>query len=363
MKILIDIGHPAHVHLYRNFISDMEKRGHQFWVTVKNVSSSKKLLELYGIPFMEIGDKKDSLFGKAVSQLKYNWKLQGLVHKNKIDVGMGTSITVAHVSKLTKMKSVVFDDDDDDVQPLFVYFGHAFSDYLLSPDAIRGKRRKKSTIFYSGYHELAYLHPKRFSPDPAVLTKLGLNVGDPYFIMRFNAFKAHHDIGAQGLSLENKRRLVNLLEKKGRVFISTEKEIDAEFQRYQLSIAPDKVHSLLFYATLLVGDSQTMTSEAAVLGTAALKCNTFAGRLAVPNELEEKYRLCFSRQPSEFEFLLEKMAELLNLPNLKEIWQERRANMLQEKIDVTAFMVWFVENLPESARVMKKNPEYQLRFK
>jgi len=363
MKVLIDIGHPAHVHLYRNFIREMEKRGHQFRVTVKNVAASQKLLELYGIPFIQIGDKKDSLFGKAASQLKYNWKLVRLVHNENIDIGMGTSITIAHVSKFTKMKSVVFDDDDDDVQPLFVYFGHPFSDYLLSPDAIRGKRRKKSTIFYSGCHELAYLHPNRFSPDPAVLMELGLRVGDPYFVLRFNAFKAHHDVGAQGLSLESKRRLVCLLEKKGRVFITTEKEIDAEFRNYQLRIAPDKVHSLLFYASLLVGDSQTMTSEAAVLGTPALKCNTFAGRLAVPNELEEKYQLCFSWQPSAFESLLVKLDDLLKQPNLKEIWQERRGNMLRDKIDVTSFMVWFVENLPESAKAMKNNPEYQLRFK
>jgi predicted glycosyltransferase len=114
---------------------------------------------------------------------------------------------------------------------------------------------------------------------------------------------------------------------------------------------------------LLVGDSQTMTSEAAVLGTPALKCNTFAGRLAVPNELQEKYQLCYSWQPSEFESLLEKIAELTALPNLKDLWQERKAIMLKNKIDVTAFMVWFVENLPESAGIMKNNPEYQLRFK
>ena len=363
MKILIDIGHPAHVHLYRNFIQEMEKRGHQFWVTVKNVASSKKLLELYSIPFILIGDKKDSLFGKAVSQLKYNWKLQGLVHENNIDIGMGTSITIAHVSKLTKMKSVIFDDDDDDVQPLFVWFGHAFSDYLLSPDAIRGKRKKKGTIFYSGYHELAYLHPKRFAPDPAVLAGLGLNAGDPYFILRFNAFKAHHDIGAQGLSFDNKRRLIDLLRPHGKVFITTEKDIEPEFKNYQLLVSPEKVHSLLYYATMFIGDSQTMTSEAAVLGTPALKCNSFAGRLSVPNELEEKYKLCFSWQPSEFESLLEKLSELLKQPDLKKIWRERRANMLRDKIDVTGFMIWFIENLPESARIVKQNPGYLQGFK
>ena len=38
-------------------------------------------------------------------------------------------------------------------------------------------------------------------------------------------------------------------------------------------------------------------------------------------------------------------------------------NMLKDKIDVTAFMVWFIENFPESHKIMKKNPNYDERFK
>jgi hypothetical protein len=37
--------------------------------------------------------------------------------------------------------------------------------------------------------------------------------------------------------------------------------------------------------------------------------------------------------------------------------------MLTDKIDVTAFMVWFIENYPESARIVERNPAYQFRFK
>lgn len=51
------------------------------------------------------------------------------------------------------------------------------------------------------------------------------------------------------------------------------------------------------------------------------------------------------------------------MPNLKEEWQRRRQKMLSEKIDVTAFMVWFIENYPDSVKVMKENPDYQYNFK
>lgn len=37
--------------------------------------------------------------------------------------------------------------------------------------------------------------------------------------------------------------------------------------------------------------------------------------------------------------------------------------MLSDKIDVTAFMVWFIENYPKSAKIMKENPsETEKRF-
>jgi predicted glycosyltransferase len=114
---------------------------------------------------------------------------------------------------------------------------------------------------------------------------------------------------------------------------------------------------------MFLGDSQTMTSEAAILGTPALKCNTFAGKLSVPNELEEKYGLCYSYQPNAFDQFMNKAKELSETPNLKEAWAEKRQKFLNDKIDVTAFMVWFIENYPKSAKIMKENPDYQYRFK
>jgi uncharacterized protein len=363
MNLLIDIGHPGHVHLYKNLYFELKSKGHELWVTVKDIPAAVQLLDLYEIPYIKFGKKGNGILAKALKQLLFNIEIFKLVKQKRIDIGLGTSISIAHVSRFSRMSSVVFDDDDDQVQPLFVYFGHPFCNFVVSPDALQGKRCKKSTIFYPGYHELAYLHPKRFIPDEKVLSEVGIKKGEKYFIMRFNAFKAHHDIGAHGLSLDNKRRLIDLLSPHGRVVITTEKDIEPEFKNYQLTVSPEKVHSLLYYATMFIGDSQTMTSEAAVLGTPALKCNSFAGRLAVPNELEQKYGLCYSFLPKDFNSLLGKMAELLKLPNLNEIWRQRQKRMLGDKIDVTGFMVWLIESYPQSFEIMKENPEYQKRFK
>ena len=361
MNILFDINHPAHVHLLRNAYFLLTEKGHQVMVVVKEIPSAMRLLDLYGIPYTNIGKKDDALMKKGLDQLAYDRRLLRLVRTHGIELGVGSSINIAHVSKLCKMKSIILDDDDDEVEPLFVKFGHPFADTILSPADT--PRRSKKTVYVNAYHELAYLHPNRFTPDPSVLGDAGVTEGEPYFVMRFNAFKAHHDVGVVGLTIENKRRLVEYLSSKGKVFITTERDIDDEFKPYQLKVSPEKAHSLMYYATMLVGDSQTMTSEAAVLGTPAIRCNTFVGRIHYLEEEEHEYGLTYGYRPEQSEEMFAKIEELLSMPNLKEEWQIRRQKMLSEKIDYAQFLAWFIENYPESQKTIKDNPEYQFRFK
>jgi predicted glycosyltransferase len=347
MNILIDIGHPAHVHLFRNFYREMKAKGHSLYVTVKSLSSATELLDLYGIPYIQLGVKGRSLSGKAFRQVLFSLKLLRIVRRLNIDIGLGSSISLAHASRFCRMKSVIFDDDDDEVQPLMTKFGHPFADLIVSPSSLEFARASRKALFYPGYHELAYLHPNRFIPDPGVLNDAGIKAGDRFFILRFNAFMAHHDQGVRGLTPAQKLSLVRQLEVHGRVFITTEAKIEPELTGYQLRVSPDKAHSLLYYSTLFIGDSQTMTSEAAVLGVPALRCNTLADSISYLREEEETYRLTYAYKPEEFDRLRERIQSLLNNPDLQSEWQRRRSKMLKDKIDVTAFMVWLVENYPQ----------------
>ena len=361
MNVLMDIAHPAHVHLLRNTYFELVEKGHKVFVTVKDIPAAIILLDKYQIPYIYLGGKRDSLVGKAIFQLKYNLRIWKLVVTEKIDIGFCSSMTIAHISRISRMKSVLLDDDDDEVEPLYVKYAHPYANTILSPDCL--KRKSSKTIYYSGYHELAYLHPRRFSPDSDVLSDIGLKESDIYYLLRFNAFKAHHDSGVKGLSPDDKRKLIHTLEKTGKVFITTESEIDEEFRKYQLKVSPEKVHSLIYYASMLIGDSQTMTSEAAVLGTPAIRCNTFVGRISYLEEEEHKYGLTYGFRPENSNAMFAKIEELIAIPDLKNEWQRRRQKMLADKIDVTAFQTWFIENYPESARIMKENPDIQYRFK
>ena len=360
MNILIDIAHPAHVHLLRNFYKEMTDKGHRVIVTVKDIPAAMQLLDLYDIPYIFLGKKSDNLIMKGLEQMVYNLKLWRIAVRNSVQIGIGSSITLAHVSKMCRMKSIILDDDDDAVEPLFAKYAHPFADVILSPKGT--PRKSKKTVYYPAYHELAYLYPTRFTPDVSVLDDAGIpyekqadgqvHVLQPYFVLRFNAFKAHHDVGVVGLTIENKRRLVELLSRYGKVFITTERNIDEEFKPYQLRVSPDKAHSLMYFATMLVGDSQTMTSESAVLGRPAIRCNTFVGRIHYLEEEEHTYQLTYGFRPEQSEQMFQKIEELLSMgaDNLKQEWAMRRRRLLQDKIDYTAYQVWFIENYPQSIR-------------
>ncbi|MEN8225559.1 MAG: DUF354 domain-containing protein [Bacteroidota bacterium] len=361
MNLLIDIGHPAHVHLFKDFAERLRDKGHVVYFSAKQVESIVKLLDVYGYSYTSLGRKHNGSLLKYLSSSVHLVKLWSLVVSKKIDIGIGVSGLLPFVSGFSKLKSICLDDDDSVITPLFAR-SIRNADAILTPSALKDDSRGKNHITYNGYHELAYLHPDQFKPDPDVLKVLGLKEGEKFFLLRFNAFKAHHDVGEYGLSMEQKKQLIKLLEPHGRVFVSSEME-NMDFADYKINLPPEKIHSLLYYATMFIGDSQTMTSEAAVLGIPALKCNTFAGRLSIPDELEHKYGLCYSFKPDNFDQLLIKAAELLNQETLHEEFHSRRQKMLSEKINVTAFLEWFIENFQEGKQIMKENPDYQYQFK
>ena len=136
-----------------------------------------------------------------------------------------------------------------------------------------------------------------------------------------------------------------------------------ELEKNKLTIKPEMIHYVLKNALLVLSESATMATEAAMVGTPSIFIDN-NGRFYT-KELEEKYGLVFNftASPVDQERALNKGLELLQNNNLKEHFIIKRNKMLKDKIDVTAFMVWFVENYPNSAKIMKENPDYQLRFK
>ena len=360
MKILFNIGHPAQVHLFKNLIWNLEKRGHECKVTTVDKEVSLHLLNAYGFDYEVVGKARSSLFSKAIETIKIEHKLYKIakVFNPDILVGGVGNVYVAQVGKLIRKPSIVFDDTEHaKIEHLLM---DPFASVICTPSCYKKDLGKKQ-IRYNGYHELAYLHPNYFTPDPAVLDEIGLSKDDTFIILRFVSWSASHDIGQHGI--KNKLELVRKLERYGQVFITSEGQLLRELEKYKIKASPEKLHDLLYYASLYIGEGATIASESAVLGTHAIYANTL--RLGYTDEEEEKYDLVYNFSDGK---IMEKQAfnkalELLENINLRKEGKRKRERLLKDKIDVTAFMVWFVENYPESFREMKENPRIQERFK
>lgn len=352
MNILIDVNHPAQVHYFRNLYLELKEK-HKLIYTCKQVPLIERLLKAYGIPFVSYGKKTGSIYGKALSQIKYDIECIKLQKEHDIDIALGSSVSNVHAAVFTKAISIATTDSDLAVLPLATKFVYPLANYLMTPDSL-SFQKYRNQICYPGYQELAYLHPKRFTPDPKILAECGLEIGDVFFVLRFTAFKAHHDVGMYGLSNQQKWDIIRLLEKCGRVLITSETD-NPEFHNYLMPIAPEKIHSLLYYASMLVCDSQTMTTEAALLGTPAFRCNTFAGKLTVIEEIEKVYDLAYSYHPRHYDWMIRKIQYLLDSGDYKDQWARKRQVLINEKIDVTKYWAWLLENAPESLQRGAKN--------
>ena len=362
MNILIDIGHPAHVHLFKNFAKIMMGKGHQVLFTCREKEFEIALLKSNGLTYKSFGRKYNSLLGKICGMLKFDfleWKTC-LLFNPDILLSHG-SMYAAHASWLIRKPHIAFDDTYN-MEQIRLY--EPFTPVLLTANYEHPQISKKE-IHYAGYHELAYLHPHYFKPNESILKELGVKKEEKYVLIRFVAWNASHDWGHKGISSNQKIEAVRLLSQYAKVFISAEGTLPQELEHYRLKTKPDQIFDVIAYASVVWGESFTIPSEASVLGVpSVINHNTKSYYLY---EQQTKYDLCYCYKEDEEDQkkALEKCIELLtkDKKELEMAWQTKQKRLLNDKIDVTAFLAWFVENYPQSKQVMKDNPDYQYKFK
>jgi predicted glycosyltransferase len=330
MNVLFDIIHPAHVHLFKNFIKYLKENDHSVFVTSRGKDITVELLDHYKIEHVKISDTLSSPAGMIKEQLARDWKIFKLHRKHKFDISFGTSISIAHLSALTKVKSFVFNEDDDNSQPTFCMASYPFASGVCIPECIQYYKFLGKRMFHNSYHELAYLHPNNFVPDENVLKKYNLEKHN-YIIARFSALKAHHDIGKKGISEELWKKITDLTKD-----IPLIRSVE-NMKTHQ--IEPWDMHHVLALSKILISDSQSMTMEAANLGVPSIRYSSFVGKLSVVEELEHKYGLTFGFRPGADKELLIKLEELLATSNLRASFKVKRESMLKEKIDLSQWII------------------------
>lgn len=361
---LFMISHPAHFHLFRNTIIRLKADRHDVTVVIRPKDVLEQLCVNSGMDYIKIRERSRNTgrVGLALSLVQKTRAVLQIVRQVKPDLMIGCDGSISYVGKFTGIPSFDCDEDDAEATPLFAKLFYPFFTGIITPTICSVGKWTPKKIGHHSYHELAYLHPRTFMPSKSYLEKYNIPVDHPFYLIRFAQLTAHHDAGIHGIEKETALRLVMILREKGNVYITSERPLEPELEPYRMHIDPLDIFHIMAYADLFVGDSQTMAAEAGVLGTPFVRLNDFSGRLAYLNEIEDYYMLGYSHKAKDIEGFFQSVQKWLNDPDRKKKCADRRAKLLSEKIDLTKFLVWFIENYPESMETMKTNPSYDWNF-
>ena len=327
MRIFIDIGHPAHVHYFKNFIKIMSSKGHVFYLTSRNKEMAQYLLEKEGIEYTDRGAGKKTAFGKIVYMFTANALLLKHAVKFNPDIFIGfANFYTAQISSLIHKPSIIIDDTENGKFQQMFY--RPFANFILSPSTF-SKNFGKNHFKFNSYLELAYLHPEFFNPCFEELKELGLKENEKFTFCRFVSWNANHDYGHSGISTQNKIKAVKEFSKYGKVFISSENEIPDEIKEYK---------------------------KAKDLGTPAIYIDN-VGR-GYTNEQEEKYGIVFNYNESNNSQVSSIIKGCEILSNSKIEFKKRSEKILADKINFTNFLIWFIESYPKSKVTLIENPSF-----
>lgn len=343
MRVLVDVSHPAHVHLFRNAIAELDDRGHTVRVVSREKDVTTDLLDAYGIDHVPLSTKATGTAGVAWEWTARGARLLRFATRFRPDVVLSRlNPTAAYVSRLVGAPNVVFHDTEQ--AGLLDRVTTPFASIVCTPaefDSDVGGRQ----IRYEGYHELAYLHPARFDPNPRRLTDASVDPDESFSVVRLVEWNAHHDAGTVGFDQDTVRELVDRLGEFGAVYLSSEGELPEDLAVNEVPVSPDAAHDLLAYADCYVGDSSTMATEAALVATPAVRYDPYDTGMGNFETLANRGLVDSMTDPRA---VVERATELAADPTASDRWRRRRRQLLAEKIDVTAFMIELVEEVGAS---------------
>ncbi len=337
MKILIDICHPAHFHFFYNPIRILREHGHEVLITSRDKEISLSLIESEGWEHTLLCASAENSSGLMVELFRRNIALHQLAKIWQPDVMAAIGgIFVSQVGFISRIPSVVFyDTENARLQNLLTY---PFASLVSVPDCYESWT-PKHTVRYAGYHELSYLHPNYFTPDINIAKESGLAETGETFLLRVVAWKANHDIGEDGWSPSLLREITAKLATKGKVIISAEVELPRDLAEFRYKGMPSKIHHLMAFCRLFVGESATMASESVVLGVPAVYAAK-TGR-GYCNQQEHTFGMLKNINDLTSMGIFQGIDEMLELSKTEA--SNRRNRMLETMVDVPNHVVSLIE--------------------
>ena len=339
MRILIDLQHPAELHVFKHLAALLRGAGHAVLFTGRDKDILADLARALGEPVRMFGRAGKGALRLGLELLYRQFHLVRVIREFRPDLilAVGGAFVSLPGRLLGVPVHVFYDTEHARVANMLAY---PFAAGIHVPDCYNRPIGQPHDA-YPGYHALAYLHPSRFRPDPAVPAALGLAPGEPYAVVRYVAWEAGHDIGLRGISARMRVEAVQRLALTGRVFVSAEGRLPEALEPYRCPVPVERMHDLLAFAGLTFGESATMASEGAVLGVPGVYVDP-VGR-GYTDDLERRYGLVRNFHPDRAAAAVDAAAALFAAADPGH-WQTCRQRMLSEKIDVTAHMLQIVHH-------------------
>lgn len=355
-KVGIFINTPAQYHFYKNIVVELDKLGISSVILYRDYGETRSLILENNQRYFEYSHKRSSLVVKSLLMPADIYAACRYLKQQRVNLVTGFGMYDSFSASMLGIPCVVFSDSEPYINRTYSLqyrLFMPFTDVIVTP-AFFNQDLGPKQIRVNSVKETAYLHPRYYSPDKSIFKFLDLEEGDAYAILRFNSFDAGHDIGISGFDAEDKLELVKKISPRMRVFISSESNTDTRLSDYQIKIPKSRIHDAIAFASLVITDTQTIATEAAILGTPVIRSNAFVGPndMGIFKELEKRHLLFNFRDSRQ---AIEKAEEISNdIRRYKEMWVHESERFWTENDCITDFMVDLIAKYPEYSKRLKQ---------
>jgi len=288
VKIFIDILHPKHVHFFRPLVKRWLKRGNGVKIVTRDKDITHQLLDLFGMPYVCLSRQRKG--PGLASELLVRW-LKCSIHMTRFkpDIAMSIGgITTSLPSKMHGVPNIALTDTETAVTSNRIAF--PFADRILTPEWFVGDFGSRHHR-YRSFHEWSYLHPDEFIPDGELVRGEEIDPDQPYAVVRFVRWDAVHDRGETGFTPGDAVRLIRQLSSCMKVVLTSETEPPQELREFAHPVRVDRMHHVMAFSRLVVGESPSMCAEAALMGVPSVLASSWAGKCGNMKILENEYGL------------------------------------------------------------------------
>jgi uncharacterized protein len=363
-KYLFFFVHPAKFHLSRKTINALKDQGNRVDIIITGRDILEELVQNEGWEYTKIFPTGRKIKGvhtwisASIFLILTVIKLLKITFNNHYDMFI-TDDLLTFIGRIKRVPSIFVTDDDLSAVPESVILMISAT-YILAPEICELGKYNSKKLGYYGYKAIFHLHPNHFHPS---ITKLPKELhGQKYYFIRTVSATSTHDVGKRGIGDEILREIIKKLQSHGKVVLNSERKVPNDLKKYLLKFKKNDVSHIINYADLFISDSTTMCVEAAILGVPSIEFDDWFSDFKQYDELNQKYELLYGFGYDTVVDMMSHIDRVIGDKDIKLKLAKKQKRMLNDKIDASAFLIWFLTNYPESSAEFFKDRTMQLRF-